>query len=153
MPVEPPPGLEISWSNAMSARLAPVVVLSAASALAACAPVAAPADGAATIAANARKCFFQGDVRSFRVSADGRKVYVRELDKTIYRLEVAGSCPELRDALAIGFAPMGGTSSLCTGDYTRLVAGGAPSAMPCSVRMAGALTEAELAALPERERP
>lgn len=137
----------------MSARLAPVVALSAVSALAACAPVAAPADGAATTAANARKCFFQGDVRSFRVSADGRKVYVRELDKTVYRLEVAGSCPELRDAMAIGFAPMGGASSLCTGDYTRLVVGGAPSAIPCSVRMTGALTEAELAALPERERP
>jgi hypothetical protein len=137
--------------HAMVVRLA--YTAAALFALTACAPVSKPADGTTTAAANARKCFFQRDVRSFRVSADGRKVYVRELDKTIYRLDVAGSCPELRDALAIGFAPMGGTSSLCTGDYTRLVAGGSPSAMPCSVRMAGALTDAEVAALPERDRP
>lgn len=137
----------------MSARLAPLVVLSAMTGLMACAPVSAPSEGATSTAAAARKCVFQRDVRSFRVSADGRNVYVRELDKTIYRLEVAGSCPELRDTMAIGFAPMGGTSSLCTGDYTRLVAGGSPSAIPCSVRMAGALTDAEVAALPERDRP
>ncbi|MEN5176069.1 hypothetical protein D3C73_860040 [compost metagenome] len=137
----------------MSARLAFSVFLCALGALAACAPVSTSADGTTATAANARKCFFQDDVRSFRASADGRNVYVRELDKTIYRLEAAGACPELSDALAIGFAPMGGMNSLCTGDYTRLVVGGSPSAMPCSVRMAGALTEAEVAALPARDRP
>jgi len=129
-----------------------VVILSAVSVLAACAPVSTPSDGATT-ATTARTCIFQNDIRSFRVSNDERNVYVRGLDKTVYRLEVAGACPELNNTLAIGFAPRGGVNSLCTGDYTRLVVGGSPSAMPCSVRMAGALTEAEVAALPARERP
>lgn len=137
----------------MSVRLAAAAVLCAMGAVAACAPVSAVPDRAAGATAGARKCFFQGDVRSFRASADGRSVYVRELDKTVYRLEAAGSCPELGDALAIGFAPMGGMNSLCPGDYTRLVVGGSPTAMPCSVRMVGALTEAEVAALPARDRP
>ena len=136
----------------MSARLVSAIVLSAASALAACAPVSTSADGVAT-AATARPCIFQNDIRSFRVSNDERNVYVRGLDKTVYRLEVAGACPELDNTLAIGFAPRGGMNSLCTGDYTRLVVGGSPSTMPCSVRMTGALTEAEVAALPARERP
>ena len=122
-------------------------------AVTACAPVQGADVTGATAQAAPRKCLYQNDVRSFRVSRDERNVYVRGLDKTVYRLSVMGSCPELDTTLAIGFAPMGGVSSLCTGDYTRLVVGGSPSAMPCNVRMVGALTEDELAALPERDRP
>lgn len=137
----------------MTARPACVAVVSAIASLAACAPVSPPADGATTASAAPRKCFFQDEVRSFRVSENERNVYIRGLDKTIYRLDVIGSCPELDDALAIGFAPGGGPNGLCTGDYARLVVGGSPSPMPCSVRLAGALSEAEAAALPRRDRP
>ncbi|MEN5147524.1 DUF6491 family protein [Brevundimonas diminuta] len=122
-------------------------------AVTACAPVQGADGTGATAQAAPRKCLYQNDVRSFRVSQDARNVYVRGLDKTVYRLSVMGSCPELDTAMAIGFAPMGGMNSLCTGDYTRLVAGGAPTGMPCNVRLTGALTEAEVAALPERDRP
>lgn len=136
----------------MQIRLLAITAIAAA--MTACAPVQSPDGTAATATASApRKCIFQNDVRSFRVSRDERNVYVRGLDKTVYRLSVMGSCPELDTTLAIGFAPMGGVSSLCTGDYTRLVVGGSPSAMPCNVRMVGTLTEDELAALPERDRP
>lgn len=133
---------------------APFLGVLALGALAACAPMTAPgADAAATASTGARKCLFQDDVRSFRVSRESRSVYVRGLGKTVYRLEVMGACPELADALAIGFAPLSGGNNLCTGDYTRLVVGGSHAPLPCSVRMTGALSEAEVAALPERDRP
>lgn len=137
----------------MSARLICVAVLGAAASLSACAPVADDAAPGTRASAPARACVFQRDIRNFRVSNDERTVYVRGPNKTVYRLEVAGDCPELDRTLAIGFAPRGGMNNLCTGDMTRLVFGRSPSAMPCDVRMAGALSPTEIAALPERERP
>lgn len=136
----------------MSIRIAIAsTLLAAAAATAGCAPMGG-ADK--TAAATPRQCIFQTDIRNFRVSEDGRNVYVSGLNKTVYRLETMGVCPDLENALAIGFKPEGGFSSLCVGDWTRLVpASGTVNHMPCSVRMTGALTEAEVAALPARDRP
>lgn len=132
--------------------IAPIALTTAVS-LAACAPVDG-ADGNA-VAATPRQCLFQSDIRNFRVSEDGRNVYVRAGRQTVYRLETMGFCPDLENALAIGFKPRGGLSTLCVGDWTQVVpvVGSAPQAAPCSVRMTGALTEAEVAALPSRSRP
>ncbi|MBD7941276.1 DUF6491 family protein [Brevundimonas guildfordensis] len=142
----------------MSARFISAVLLCAAAGLAACAPTSSgdaahSGQSAQSAAAGARACVFQRDIRNFRVSSDERNIYVRGPGQTIYRLEVAGACPELDHPLAIGFAPRGGINNLCTGDMTRLVFGRSASAIPCDVRMAGALSAAEVAALPERERP
>lgn len=123
-----------------------------AAATAGCAPMKGSADR--TAAATPRQCVFQTDIRSFRVSQDARNVYVRGLNSTVYRLETMGACPDLENALSIGFQPAGGLSSLCVGDWTRIVpVAGSHDRMPCSVRMTGALTEAEVAALPARDRP
>jgi hypothetical protein len=141
----------------MTLRLAMAPALLAATvAVASCAPVSGGGAGAGQTAANAtpRQCVFQRDIRNFRVSNDGRYVYVRAGMKSVYKLETMGVCPDLENALGIGFKPTGGLSSLCVGDWTRVVA--VPrthDATPCSVRMVGAMSEAEVAALPARERP
>lgn len=137
----------------MSIRIAIAsTLLAAAAATAGCAPMGGAADK--TAAATPRQCIFQTDIRNFRVSEDGRNVYVSGPNKTVYRLETMGACPDLEHALSIGFKPEGGFSSLCAGDWTRLVSNtGTFTHMPCSVRMTGALTEAEVAALPARDRP
>lgn len=136
--------------------IAPALLGAATLAVAACAPVSGAGAGADQTAANAtpRQCVFQRDIRNFRVSNDGRNVYVRAGMKSVYQLETMGACPDLENALAIGFKPTGGMTSLCVGDWTRVVAiAGGQGDTPCSVRMVGALSEAEVAALPARDRP
>ena len=139
----------------MSVRLISAALLGAAASLSACAPASPEIqnDVRNGASATARACVSQRDIRNFRVSNEERNVYVRGPNRTVYRLEVVGVCPDLDRTLGIGFAPRGGVNNLCTGDMTRLVFGGAPSAMPCDVRMAGAMSPAEVAALPDRERP
>lgn len=126
-----------------------LVITAGSLAMTACAPVQGPG----ATASEPSQCIFQNDIRNFRVSRDEREVYVRGLNRTVYRLSVTGPCPDLDRTPGIAFAPLGGVSRLCPGGHTRLVIGGSPSPVLCNVRMIGALTEAEVAALPERDRP
>ncbi|MEN5113111.1 DUF6491 family protein [Brevundimonas diminuta] len=128
-------------------------LLAATFTIASCAPVSGAGDQTAASAAP-RQCIFQRDIRNFRVSNDGRNVYVRTGMKSVYQLETLGVCPDLENALAIGFRPNGGLTSLCVGDWTRIVSAPRDFAdTSCNVRMVKGLTEAEVAALPARDRP
>lgn len=133
----------------------PSALAAATLAVSACAPVNGAAPDQTAANATPRQCVFQRDINNFRVSSDGRRVYVRAGMKSVYQLETMGACPDLENALAIGFRPTGGLTSLCAGDWTRVVAagGGSGDAGPCSVRMVGPLTDAQVAALPARDRP
>jgi len=148
---------DFNRGSVMTLRLAMAPALLAASfTITSCAPEEPVNGGGGQTAANtsARQCIFQRDIRNFRVSNDGRNVYVRTGTKSVYQLETLGVCPDLENALAIGFRPNGGLTSLCVGDWTRIVS--APRDFdntPCSVRMVKGLTDAEVAALPARERP
>jgi len=148
--------IDFNRGSVMTLRLAMAPALLAASfTIASCAPVNGGGSSGQTAAnTTARQCIFQRDIRNFRVSNDGRNVYVRTGMKSVYQLETLGACPDLENALAIGFKPNGGLTSLCVGDWTRIVS--APRDFdntPCSVRMVKGLTDAEVAALPARDRP
>jgi hypothetical protein len=119
-------------------------------ALAACAPVDGADAGRST---EPRACFLVQQVTSFR--SDGRQsVYVRTVGDDVFRLD-AIACPGLETNFQIGLAPgLGSSSRLCQGDTVRLVARGYTSdVQSCPARVGPRLTEAEVAALPARQRP
>ncbi|KPF80995.1 hypothetical protein IP78_06065 [Brevundimonas sp. AAP58] len=119
-------------------------------ALAACAPV----DGAdIPRSSEPRACFLVQQVTSFR--SDGRqRVYVRTIGDEVFRLD-AIACPGLETNFQIGLEPgLGSSSRLCQGDTVRLIARGYTSdVQSCPARVGPHLTEAEVAALPARDRP
>lgn len=133
-------------------RLIPslLIAVSGAVALAACAPTASTER--AESAAPERQCLFQDQIQSFRVR--DQTIYLRGSGKAVFELEAAGYCRDLDDAMALAFLPQGGLTRLCTGDWTQVVPSGATRPVtPCRVRIVKRLTDAEVAALPERDRP
>jgi hypothetical protein len=119
-------------------------------ALAACAPMDRADAGRAT---EPRACFLVQQVTSFR--SDGRQgVYVRTVGDDVFRLD-AVACPGLETNVQIGLEPgLGSSSRLCQGDTVRLVARGYTSdVQSCPARVGPRLTEAEVEALPARQRP
>lgn len=69
-------------------------------------------------------------------------------------MEASGACRDLDNAMGLAFLPQGGLTRLCTGDWTQVIPSGAtPPVTPCRLRIASVLSDAELAALPERDRP
>lgn len=129
-------------------RLIPLLVLPVA--LAACAPV----DGVDTgRSAELRPCFLVQQVTSFR--SDGRQsIHVRTVGDEVFRLD-AIACPGLETNFQIGLEPgLGSSSRLCQGDTVRLIARGYTSdVQSCPARVGPRLTEADIAALPARDRP
>ena len=122
-------------------------------ALAGCASTASgPVDAATSTAA--RQCLFQNDVQSFRVRSSDQTVFVRGIGKAVFELQVSGACRDMDHAMGMAFWPQHGLDRLCTGDRTQIMfSGGTPPATPCFARVVRKLSEAEVAALPERDRP
>jgi len=132
-------------------RLIPSLLVAASGlvAMTGCAPTASTEQTAS--AAPVRQCVFQDQIQSFRVR--DQALYIRGSGKTVFQLETASYCPDLESAIGIAFLPQRGMTSLCTGDWTQVVPTGAPPITPCRVRVVKRLTEAEVAALPARDRP
>ncbi|WP_292085604.1 MULTISPECIES: DUF6491 family protein [unclassified Brevundimonas] len=136
-------------------RLIPALLTATASlvALAGCAPTASNPTAASTSAAQ-RQCLFQNDVQSFRVRSSDQTVFVRGIGKAVFELQVSGACRDMDHAMGMAFWPQRGLDRLCTGDTTQIVfSGGTPPATPCHARIVKKLSEAEVAALPDRDRP
>ncbi|MBX9709013.1 MAG: hypothetical protein K2X61_13900 [Caulobacteraceae bacterium] len=118
--------------------------------LSACAPV----EGAnSTDSSEPRACFLAQQATSFR--ADGQQsVYIRTVGRDVFRLDTS-VCPGLETNFQIGLDPgLGFSSRLCQGDTVRLIARGYSSPVEaCSARVMGRLTDAEIEALPARNRP
>ncbi|WP_313003187.1 DUF6491 family protein [Brevundimonas sp.] len=135
-------------------RLTPSLALIAtgAVALTGCAPTASTEQAASTSDSAARQCLFQDQISSFRVR--NNTIYLRGSGKDVFQLEAAGYCRDLENAMGLAFLPQGGLTRLCTGDWTMIVpSGGTPPVTPCRVRIVKRLTDAEVAALPDRDRP
>lgn len=116
---------------------------------ASCAPTgAAPqayADGG-------RPCFLPSQVTNFRFANDDT-VYVRSSRRDVYRLTTTG-CLDGEASLSIALVPVTGGSRLCPGDRVDVVlSANTIGANPCRARVEGRLSDAELAALPDRDRP
>lgn len=108
--------------------------------LAGCAPVTGP-DAAAP-----RQCFFTSQVNGFQAD-DERTVFVNVGVSDVYRLELAGPCPDVDWSQSIGIAPRGGGSSVCAGfDAELVVPQASGGTRRCQIRSVAKLSEAEAAA-------
>ena len=131
-------------------------------ALAACAPTdagsqAGPTTGTAYSGGEAqpRRCFSVQQVSNY---TRGRpdQVFLRVGRSDVYELSAAGGCPDMDFAQQMALIPEGGAvgSRICTDDWARVVVPGSTSRVStCRVRVSRQLTEAEVAALPPRQRP
>lgn len=127
-------------------------------ALAACAPTGTPGSAQAMADGDpprARQCFSVSQVNNY---TRGRpdQVFLRVGRDAVYELNAAGGCPDLDFAQQVALIPDGGMagSRLCTDDWARVVVPGSTSpSTVCRVRISRQLTEAEVAALPPRQRP
>ena len=99
-----------------------------------------------------RQCFFVSEVDSF-ASSDDRVVYVRTGRDEVFRLDTFG-CNNVDWSQSIGIQARGGGSSVCSGFDAELIVPGIGSGpRSCPVTGVRRLTEAEDAALDERDRP
>lgn len=105
--------------------------------LTACAPLAGPDAPAAP------QCFFASQANGFQAD-DERTVFVNVGASEVYRLDLAGPCPDVDWRQNIGIAPRGGGSSICAGfDAELIVPAGAGGSHRCQVRTVTRLTDAE----------
>ncbi|HEY1073317.1 DUF6491 family protein [Brevundimonas sp.] len=127
-------------------RFTPSLLVIAAVLLAGCAPTSTDQIAAAT---PERQCMFPDDVQSFRVRAADRTVFVRGTSNAVFELQPAGDCNGLNEAMRLAVVDQ--VSRVCVGDWTTITS--SPSPAPCRVRVVKRLTAAEVAALPDRDRP
>ncbi len=130
-------------------------VLLCLAAVAACAPTA-PVHPEAEVARQTRprQCFDQSRVTNFR-QGDARSLYIRVLNRDVYQLS-AGGCLDIDFAVTLAITQdFGGSGQVCVGDTVRLYTAGGPGVtdVPCRARIDRKLTEAEIEALPSRQRP
>lgn len=131
-------------------RVLPLLLIAAgATALSACAPPAGT-EGAKP-STRGQQCFYTDQVDNFR--GNNQTLYIRARNKDVFELQTLGYCADIDFAFSIGFVP-DGFNRLCTGDFSRIVvSGGATPYAPCRVQVVKKLTEAEVMALPARDRP
>ena len=127
-------------------------------ALVACAPTGGNG-GAPAMAdrgpSSARQCFSVSQVNNYTRGRQDQ-IYLRVGRNAVYELNAAGGCPDLDFAQQVALIPDGGMagSRLCPDDWARVVVPGSTSAASvCRVRISRPLTEAQVAALPPRQRP
>lgn len=134
----------------MSRVLPLLFVAAGAAALSACAPMndAKPTQ----MGTRERQCFYADQVDNFR--GDNQTLYIRARNKDVFELQTLGYCPDIDFAFGLAFLPTAGINRLCTDDTSRIVVAGGPSPRAqCRIRVVKKLTEAEVAALPSRNRP
>lgn len=127
-----------------------IAVLALGAATTACAPTT---PGMAGTTGEARECFFVSQVRSF-ASSDDRRVYVETGSNEVFELQTFG-CSNVDWSNSIGIrTTTGGGSSVCSGLDAELIVPDLPGGRTtCPVTGVRRLSDAELAALPERDRP
>ena len=130
-------------------RMLPLLLIAGATALSACAVSGTRPGQSGT---GERQCFYSDRVDNFR--GDNQTLYVRTRNKEVFELKTLGYCDNIDFAFGIAFLPNSGINRLCTGDLSRIiVAGGGTPRDQCRVQVVKKLTEAEVAALPSRDRP
>jgi hypothetical protein len=126
-------------------------LMAAALATAAIAVVGAPA-----LAQPAQACFYITQWNGWK-APDDHTLYLNISNGKIVRLDLAGSCPEIRDPDArLINDDRGGSGQLCSPlDWDLRVSDGPPGgiATPCIVKGMTLLTPDEAAAIPKNMRP
>ena len=132
-----------------------IAVLIALSAVAGCAPTdgAAPGTQIATRDGGARQCFDPDRVINFR-QGEQERLYLRVLGGGVFQVGSSG-CFDLGTTSAMAISPSAGINDrLCVGDSARITILSLSSLPgPCFARIERSLTEAEIEALPGRDRP
>lgn len=132
-----------------------LAIILAAAGVAACAPAAETAPGPQASASSpyARPCFQPARITNF-ARGETQRVYVKVLGGGVFELGSAG-CPDFGTGPALLIAPATGIgNSLCVGDSARVAApNGSFGPHPCLARVERSLTDAEVEALPSRQRP
>lgn len=125
-----------------------ILPLLALGATAACAPTTPGMAGTG----GERQCFFVNEVRSF-ASSDDRVVYVDTGSNEVFELQTFG-CSNVDWSTSIGIRTTSGGSSICSGLDAELIVPDLPGGRStCPVTSVRRLTDAEVAALPDRDRP
>lgn len=109
---------------------------------------------AAPALAQGGQCFFTTQWNGWKAPND-HTIYLNVSNNKIYRLDLAGSCPELMwgDAHLIN-RDEEGTGSICTAlDWDLKVSDGHGIKAPCIVSKMTLLTPEEAAAIPKKFRP
>lgn len=128
-----------------------LLIAAAATAVVGCAPTAGP-DGVVG-ASSARQCFRPDMVRNFR-SSDFQTIYIRSHNEGVFELKASGFCRELDFAQTLAISSSMGGSRLCAGDWADIrVAALGSDTQRCRALVTRRLTEAEVEALPSRDRP
>lgn len=101
----------------------------------------------------ARECFHADMVSGFSEATDER-IYVNVSPRKVFELKVLGSCPNLDWTQEIGLRSRGG-GFVCTGMDVDLIVpqDGMGPPLRCAVRTVRRLTDAEVAALKDSDRP
>jgi hypothetical protein len=102
----------------------------------------------------APRCFSVADQRTWR-APDAKTMYVRVWPRDYYRLDLVGACSALTWPDSFLIQTFRGTSTVCSHlDWDLKVSqsgGGIP--VPCMVEKMTPLTPAQVAAIPEKDRP
>jgi hypothetical protein len=122
-------------------------------ALAAAASIMLAADGAPRGAKAPHSCFSAANFRAWK-AADGSTIFVRASRQRYYRLDLTGICPQLTMPGATLITTFTGSRRVCSAlDWQlRVAAPGTPPTV-CEVRSMTPLSPAQVAAIPEDERP
>ncbi len=126
----------------------------ASAALSACAPQAAGGPTTAAPARQPRQCFFANQVNSYREAGEDA-VHLRVGVNQVWRMEFVGNCPDVRwsfGGIALRQRGAGG-GTICGGLDVDVLTNDAGFPRRCPVRTVRRLTQAEVAALPQDQRP
>ncbi len=122
--------------------------------LAACAVLLTTGLALAQTPAARNECFLTSQFESWKAGGDDQTIYIRVSSRRFYRLDLAQHCSELAwpGATMINHFR---TSSICSPlDWDMQVSQGAGSfAAPCIAKKMTRLSDAEVAALPAKQKP
>jgi hypothetical protein len=104
--------------------------------------------------AQGNQCFFVNQWNGWK-APDDHTIYLNVTPNRIYRLDLAGACPEILwpDSHLTNVDPQGSGSICSPLDWQLSVSDGPASKMPCIVRKMTLLTPDEAAAIPKKFRP
>lgn len=122
--------------------------------IAACAPTQSSTMSSAALAEGGRQCFADRNLEILQ-NEGSRSLYVRTATGETLRLDSASDCFTDAGAPAYDFRPLGGPEApLCIGDSVRVdLRSQALGLRTCQATITARLSDAEVAALPNRRRP
>jgi hypothetical protein len=131
--------------------LAPIFALAFATA-AGCAPARTEQPEVATAGADGRQCLHIPSVNSF-TAVDRQTVNVRVGVRDYYQLQLLGTCRDVDWNLSVALRSRGGGSFACSALGLEVISPSISGPDVCPVTSMRKLSEAEVAALPSRQRP